>query len=77
MPEDFRGQPDAGGGRPRLPRWLVDDRFDAAMTGIADGGRDQELPDTGLAALAIPLLAIGGWALILGGIILGAGARPW
>ena len=59
-------------GPARMPRWLVDDRFDAAMAGTADAGWRDSLPDTGLPALAIPLLSLSAWALILWGL-----ARIW
>lgn len=68
MPDLFRTQPDADGASLRLPRWLVDERFDAAMAGASEGGWREGLPDTGLRALAIPLVSISAWAVILLGV---------
>jgi hypothetical protein len=65
MPDLNHGQSDQHPGSLRLPRWVVDDRFDAAMAGSASGGWSDELPATGLRALAIPLVAIGSWMMIL------------
>lgn len=70
MPDLFLPQPDADGASLRLPRWLVDERFDAAMAGTSECGWRDGLPETGLKALAIPLLSISAWAVILLGVAL-------
>lgn len=67
MPDLFRTRADAGAASLRLPRWLVDERFDAAMAGASECEWREGLPDTGLKALAIPLLSISAWAVILMG----------
>lgn len=54
--------------RLQMPRWLVDDRFDAAMNASGGAGWRQELPNTGLRALAIPLGSATAWAAILLGV---------
>jgi hypothetical protein len=68
MFDPVRRRAAAHAGSVRLPRWLVDDRFDAAMAGTTDGDWQDSLPDTGLPALAIPLLSISAWVLILWGV---------
>lgn len=68
MFDPFRRPAAPQAGPARLPRWLVDERFDAAMARGADGDWRDSLPNTGLPALAIPLLAISAWALILWGV---------
>lgn len=59
-------------GRPalalRLPRWIADETFDAAVAGMPDEGWPDQLPAPGLRALFIPLVSLAGWAALLWGV---------